>query len=71
VVSKVSRIILNHQRYLFPDFITPLTYGVLVKEGVKMEWQSHSGTAGAGLVPVNFTQKYNSNLGLYSKSDHF
>ncbi|MGZ3943406.1 MAG: TolC family protein [Mucilaginibacter sp.] len=50
---------------LFPDFITPLTYGVLAKEGVK----DGNGNpivvpAGAGLVPVNFTQKYNSNLGL-------
>jgi outer membrane protein TolC len=50
---------------LFPDFITPLTYGVLAKEGVK----NGSGNpitvpAGAGLVPVNFTQKYNSSLGL-------
>jgi outer membrane protein len=50
---------------LFPDFITPLTYSVLAKEGVK----NGSGNpitvpAGAGLVPVNFTQKYNSNLGI-------
>jgi outer membrane protein len=49
---------------LFPDFITPLVYGVLAKEGVK----NGSGgvitvPAGAGLVPVNFTQKYNSSLG--------
>src|SRR3984885_5460746 len=50
---------------LFPDFITPLVYGVLAKEGVK----NGSGNpivvpAGAGLTPVNFTQKFNSNLGL-------
>jgi outer membrane protein len=50
---------------LFPDFITPLVYGVLSKEGVK----NGNGNPivvpnGAGLVPVNFTQKYNSNLGV-------
>ena len=51
---------------LFPDFITPLTYGVLAKEGVK----NGSGnpivvpTANQTLVPANFTQKYNSNLGV-------
>lgn len=50
---------------LFPDFITPLTYGVLAKEGVK----DGNGNpivvpAGGGLAPVKFTQKYNSNLGL-------
>jgi outer membrane protein len=50
---------------LFPDFITPLVYGVLSKEGVK----NGSGNpivvpTAAGLTPVNFTQKYNSNLGI-------
>lgn len=51
---------------LFPDFITPLTYGVLAKEGVK----NGSGapivvpTASSTLTPVQFTQKYNSNLGI-------
>jgi outer membrane protein len=50
---------------LFPDFITPLTYGVLVKEGVK----NGSGNpitipTSSGFQPVNFTQKYNSNLGV-------
>ena len=50
---------------LFPDFITPLVYGVLAKEGVK----NGSGNpilvpTSAGLTPVNFTQKYNSNLGV-------
>lgn len=50
---------------LFPDFITPLTYGVLVKEGIKDgNGKPIVVPAGAGLVPVNFTQKYNSNLGL-------
>ena len=50
---------------LFPDFVTPSIYGVLAKEGVK----DGSGNpivvpAGSGLQPVNFTQKYNSSLGL-------
>ncbi len=50
---------------LFPDFITPLVYGVLSKEGVK----NGSGNpivvpSSAGLTPVNFQQKFNSNLGL-------
>lgn len=50
---------------LFPDFVTPAIYGVLAKEGVK----NGSGGAivvptAAGLTPVNFTQKYNSNLGV-------
>ena len=50
---------------LFPDFITPLVYGVLAKEGVK----NGSGNpivvpTSAGLTPVNFTQKFNSNLGV-------
>ncbi len=51
---------------LFPDFITPLVYGTLAKEGVK----DGSGNpivvpnGPATLVPASFTQKYNSNLGL-------
>jgi outer membrane protein len=51
---------------LFPDFITPLVYGTLAKEGVK----NGNGnpitvpTGSAALVPASFTQKYNSNLGL-------
>lgn len=50
---------------LFPDFITPSVYGVLAKEGVK----DGNGNPivvpqSSGLTPVNFTQKYNSNLGL-------
>jgi outer membrane protein len=51
---------------LFPDFITPLTYGVLAKEGVK----NGSGNPitvpqiANTLVPANFTQKYNSGLGI-------
>jgi len=50
---------------LFPDFITPLTYGVLAKEGVK----NGAGNPivvpqSSGLQPVNFTQKYNSNVGI-------
>ena len=50
---------------LFPDFVTPSIYGVLAKEGVK----DGSGNpivvpTGTSLQPVNFTQKYNSNLGL-------
>jgi outer membrane protein len=50
---------------LFPDFITPLTYGVLAKEGVKNgAGNPITVPAGGGLVPVNFTQKYNSNLGV-------
>ena len=50
---------------LFPDFVTPAIYGVLNKEGVK----NGSGATitvptSAGLTPVNFTQKYNSNIGV-------
>jgi len=50
---------------LFPDFITPSIYGVLAKEGVKNgAGVTITPNAGSGLQPVNFTQKYNSNLGL-------
>jgi len=50
---------------LFPDFVTPLVYGVLHNEGVK----DGSGNliqipTSSGLQPVNFTQKYNSSLGV-------
>jgi outer membrane protein len=50
---------------LFPDFISPLTYGVLVKEGVKDgNGNTIVAPASAGSVPVSFYQKYTTNLGL-------
>lgn len=50
---------------LFPDFITPLTYGVLAKEGVKDgNGKPIVVPTTSGLQPVNFTQKYNSNVGV-------
>jgi len=57
---------LNSPTVLFPDFITPLTYGVLAKEGVK-NGNGQAITVPTGppsLTPVKFTQKYNSNLGI-------
>jgi len=51
---------------LFPDFITPLVYQTLTKEGVKngngVPITIPNGLG--GLQPVNFTQKYNSSLGV-------
>jgi outer membrane protein TolC len=50
---------------IFPDFITPLTYGVLVKEGVKDgNGNPIKMPAIAGGIPVSFYQKYTSNLGV-------
>ncbi|HEY8931190.1 MAG TPA: TolC family protein [Mucilaginibacter sp.] len=50
---------------LFPDFITPSIYGVLAKEGVKDgNGKPIVVPASSGLTPVNFQQKYNSNVGL-------
>jgi outer membrane protein len=50
---------------LFPDFISPLTYGVLEKEGVKDgNGNPIKAPASAGYIPVSFNQKYNSNLGV-------
>lgn len=50
---------------LFPDFISPLTYGVLNKEGVK----DGNGNViqvptNNNFIPVSFNQKYSSNIGL-------
>ncbi|MDP9081505.1 MAG: TolC family protein [Bacteroidota bacterium] len=50
---------------LFPDFITPLTYGVLAKEGVKDgNGKPIVVPTSSGEQPVNFTQKYNSSVGV-------
>jgi len=51
---------------LFPDFITPLTYGVLAKEGVKdgNGNKIQIPTGNPAEQPVNFTQKYNSSVGV-------
>jgi outer membrane protein len=50
---------------LFPDFITPSIYGVLAKEGVKDgNGKPIVVPTSTGLEPVNFTQKYNSSVGV-------
>jgi len=50
---------------LFPDFISPLTYGVLVKEGVKDgNGKTIVAPQSNGTIPASFYQKYTTNLGL-------